>query len=679
MTNEPNKPNVSKKIGWGILSTGAISTAFARALQNAQHGHLAAVASRGQEKADKFGDQWNVPAGHRHATYEALLADPTVDAVYVSTPHPMHAEWVIKAAEAGKHILCEKPIGLNVAESMAMIEAAQRHNVFLMEAFMYRCHPQTAKIVELIKSKAIGEVRLIQATFSFHAGYNADSRCYNNDLGGGGIMDVGCYAVSFSRLVAGVALGLPGSAEPTNVTGAGKLAPTGVDEYAVGTLTFANGINAQVSTGVGLTQENTCRIYGTAGNIFVSNPWTADRANGGKFTIKLTAAGKTQDIELETSVTAFTIEADLVAQNILAGKKQAAFPAMSWDDTMGNLRTLDRWREAVGVVFNREKPEGFTTTIANRKLAKSPKAVIPTGTIKGLNKAVSRLVMGVDNQSFYPHAAIMFDDFFEQGGNAFDSAFIYGGGRHETVLGDWIKTRGIRDQVVILGKGAHTPHCNPKAITEQLKISLDRYKTDHVDIYMMHRDNLEIPVGEFIDVLNEHKKAGRIKGGFGGSNWSLARVEEANKYAASKGLEGFTAVSNNFSLATMQDAIWAGCIHSSDKASREWLTKTQTTIMPWSSQARGFFTDRGNPADKSDAEMVRVWHSADNFKRRERAIELAKKKGCDPIHIALAYVLNQPFPTFPLIGPRFLWETRSSLNGANLKLTSEEVSWLAGD
>jgi aryl-alcohol dehydrogenase-like predicted oxidoreductase len=202
-------------------------------------------------------------------------------------------------------------------------------------------------------------------------------------------------------------------------------------------------------------------------------------------------------------------------------------------------------------------------------------------------------------------------------------------------------------------------------------------QTDHVDIYLMHRDNPEVPVGEFIEVLNEHVKAGRI-GAFGGSNWALSRVEEANAYAAAKGLQGMSAVSNNFSLARMISPVWTGCIAASDPDSRAWLTKTQLPLLSWSSQARGFFTERADyPVEtQPDREMARCWYSADNLKRRARAMELAKKKKVLPINIALAYVLGQPFPTFPLIGPRTLAELRTSLPALDVKLTARELRWL---
>jgi aryl-alcohol dehydrogenase-like predicted oxidoreductase len=338
------------------------------------------------------------------------------------------------------------------------------------------------------------------------------------------------------------------------------------------------------------------------------------------------------------------------------------------------MQTLDRWREACGLTYSFEKPENVTYTVHRGPLKVKPNNM-PYGKIPNLDKKVSRLVMGVDNQRSMPHTAVMFDDYFERGGNCFDTAFIYGGGSMEKLLGQWIKNRGVRNEVSVIVKGGHTPNCNPADISKQLLTSLERLQIDTADIYMMHRDNLELPVSDFIDVLNEHVKAGRIKA-FGGSNWSLPRVAEANAYAKSKGLQGFSVVSNNFSLARMVNPVWAGCIAASDPESRAWLTKEQLPVLSWSSQARGFFTDRSAPDKLDDKELVRPWYSDDNFQRKERVYELAKQRGVTPIAIALAYVLSQPFPTFALIGPRVLSETRTSMDGLNVKLSPDEVKWL---
>ena len=658
---------MSDKLAWGLISTGRISGTFAKGLANSKTGYLLAVGSRSQESADKFGDEFKVP--RRYGSYEALLADKDVQAVYISTPHPVHAEWAVKSAEAGKHILCEKPITLNFAQAMAVIDAVKQNDVFLMEAFMYRCTAQTAKLAELIRDKVIGDVKIIQATFSFHAGFNPEGRLFKNALGGGGILDVGCYAVSMARMVAGANSGKP-FIEPIDVKGFGHLGETGVDEYTSAVMLFPGDIIAQVSTGVALNQENAVRIFGSAGNIYVPSPWFGGTPeNPGKIIVNRNGQ-PSEEVIVEAYAGQYTIEADVVARSIQ--NRQAPPPAMTWDDSLGNMKTCDRWRKSIGLTYDVEKPDANFPTIDRRPLKARPGNNMQYGKLAGLDKPVSRLVIGTVGGAELPFASIMFDEFFRCGGNCFDTAYIYG--TSDNTLGQWIKNRGIREQVVILSKGGHTPHCNPEAITRQLLESLERMQTDYVDIYIMHRDNPEIPAGEFIDVLNEHQKAGRIRA-FGGSNWSLERVQAANDYAASKGLNGFSTVNNNFSLARMIRPPWEGCIASSDPESRAWFTKTQLPLMSWSSTGRGFFV-RGNRNDDHTDQGLLDWYSDDNFERLERTKELAKKKGVEPINIAMAYVLCQPFPTFALFGPANLDEMRISLRSFDIQLTPEELKWL---
>ncbi len=660
---------MKEQLAWGILGTGRIAHSFATDLQTAKTGRLVAVGSRTAGAAETFGAEFDAP--HRHSSYEALLADPDVQAVYISVPHPHHAEWAIKAAEAGKHILCEKPIGMNHAEAMAIIEAARAHDVFLMEAFMYRCQPQTAKLVELIRSGAIGEVRVIEAAFAYDRAFDAESRQYDPALGGGGILDVGCYPVSMARLIAGAATGKP-FADPLAVTGAAHLGATGVDEWAVATMRFPGDIVAQLATGVHVNMDNAVRVYGSAGSIVVPYPWKPGTDGNPPAIIVRRAGAEAETVSVAADAALYGVEAETVATHLAA--RQA--PAMSWDDTLGNMRALDLWRGAIGLVYPTEQPAAVTQTVTRRPLAVQPDAPMTYGTIPGIAKRTSRLIMGVDNQFTMPHAAVMFDDFFAKGGTVFDTAYIYGQGKCERILGQWVANRGVREEVVLLDKGAHTPFCTPDWLTTQLMESLERLQTDYVDLYIMHRDNPAVPVGEFIEVLNAHQQAGRMRV-FGASNWSLARVEEANAYAATHGLAGFGVVSNNFSLARMIEPPWAGCISASDPDSRAWFTRTQTPLLPWSSQARGFFTDRARPDDMTtDPELARCWYSDDNWQRKARVAQMAQERGVEPVAIALAYVLNQPFPTFPLIGPRALSETRTSLPALTVSLSPDEVRWL---
>ncbi|TDO52732.1 aryl-alcohol dehydrogenase-like predicted oxidoreductase [Kribbella sp. VKM Ac-2527] len=655
-----------EKLRWGILGTGNIAARFASQLPSSTTGQLAAVGSRSSASADEFGDRFAIP--HRHASYGELLADDTVDAVYIATPHPSHVEWAIKTAEAGKHVLCEKPLAINRSWAEAMIEAAVRNDVFLMEAYMYRCLPQTKLIAQLIRDGEIGTVHQIQASFGFQAAFRAESRIFADELAGGGILDVGGYPVSMARMIAGAAAGAP-YADPAAVTAVGQVGETGVDEWTVATLFFDAGMTAQVSTGVRLGDENRVRVLGSKGYLVVEDPWFGGDGKPTHVTVHKVGE-EPRDISAEPAFI-YAAEADAVAAAI----EQRQAPEMSWADTLGNLTVQDAWRKAIGQQYASERDDVAVPTATGRPLTRRDDAPMTYGKVAGLDKQVSRLVMGVDNQETLTHAATMFDDFVERGGTTFDTAYIYGGGRGEKLLGQWIKSRGNRDEVVVIGKGAHTPYCDPESIAWQLEESLDRLQTDHVDLYLMHRDNEEIGVGEFVDVLDEQFRAGRIKA-YGGSNWSTSRFDEANAYAEANGKQPFTLLSNHLSLARAYDVPWKGCRHVSDDESQAWLRDRQVALFPWSSQARGFFTGRAKPEDRSDEELVRCFYSDENFERLRRARELAAAKGVEPTAIALAWLLHQSYPVFPLIGPRHISETRTSLPGLSVQLTDEEVAWL---
>ena len=660
------------KLRWGILGTGSITHAFVRGVSMSDHCAVLAVASRSLDKAKRFADDAGIVSAH--GSYADLLKDDTVDAVYIATPHPQHAEWAILAAEAGKHILCEKPMALNEHQAHAMIQAAHEHDVLFMEAFMYRCHPQTARLVDLLREGAIGEVRMIEASFGFNGGFDPDSRLFNNALAGGGIMDVGCYPVSMARLIAGAVDGKPFS-DPESVQGTADLVETGVDACAAAVLKFDNGIVAQVATAVQADLSNHVVIHGNKGRITLPNPWCANRKDAEDGRLILSKKGETQEIIVPSDRTSFAYEADHVAELIAEGKKQTPGPAMSWDDSTGNLRVLDLWRRGAKVKFEPELPEAQgRMTIANRPITKRTPNNMRYARIEGIDRDISRLFLGCDNQGSFAHAAVLFDDWLERGGNAFDTAHIYGGGHQETLIGQWIEARGVRDDIVLLSKGGHTPFCNPKAIKDQFAVSLDRLKTDHVELYIMHRDNPDIPVGEFVDVLNEFRDAGQARV-FGGSNWSIERFEQANAYARKHGKQGLTVLNNNLSLAEMVKPVWDGCLHVSDPASRKWLTDHQVPNLAWSSQGRGYFLPESLRMRLGQSNFE-SWDSPENRARRERAEQLADKYGVSTINIAAAYVLCQPFPSFALIGPRNVHETATTLPALDLELTPDQLNWL---
>jgi predicted dehydrogenase/aryl-alcohol dehydrogenase-like predicted oxidoreductase len=662
---------MDERLDWGILGAGAIARTFARGVAHSKRSRVAAVGSRTAEGAGAFAAEF--PGVRAHGSYPSLLADPGVTAVYIATPHPQHVEWVVKAAEAGKHILCEKPLGMNHAEAMVAAEAARANGVLLMEAFMYRCAPVTARLVELVRGKVCGEVKAIQATFSYRAGFDPNLRHFSNALGGGGILDVGCYPVSFSRLVAGAADGRRFS-DPTEVKGIAQLnALTGVDEVASAVLHFANGIVAQVATGVSVNQDNSARVYCTDGWIHLPWSWIPAREGGAERILVHRAGEQPREEVVETSEWLYGIEADSVAEALSSGAREVPF--MTVADTLGNMAALDAWRRSAGLIYEAEKPGAVGGMNLVRPRATKSSNPIPRALVAGLAKPVSRLILGCDTPSWMPHAAAMWDDWFDRGGNAFDTAYQYLDGVPEKLLGQWMASRKVRSEAVVVCKGAHTPCCTPEWLTSQLLESLDRLQTDHADIYILHRDNPDVPVGEFVDAIDLHFRAGRIRVA-GVSNWTVRRFEEANDYARREGRHGFALLNNQFSLARMVAPPWPGCVSAGDPATHAWLCAGKIPLFAWSSQARGFFTERAGPEKRTDAELVRCWYSEDNFERRARTLHLAKELGVLPINVALAYVLSQPFPTWALVGPRAISETVSTLGGANLRLTQEQLEWL---
>ena len=300
--------------------------------------------------------------------------------------------------------------------------------------------------------------------------------------------------------------------------------------------------------------------------------------------------------------------------------------------------------------------------------------------IEGVHGSVTQLVMGSDY--FHPdnieRVSQILDSYLAIGGNTIDTAHIYVGGNSEKAIGMWMEERKNRDDVYILTKGAHHnasgPRVNPQAIYEELMVSLERLRTDFVDMYALHRDDPAVEVGPIIEALNHHVESGRIHS-FGASNWTHQRLQEANDYAKSHGLRGFSFNSPNLSLAKAIEPYWKDCV-SADAQTLAWHTQTQMPLLSWSSQARGFFTGRFTPEDRSNADLVRVFYNDANWERYRRAESMAKEKGVSTIEIALAYVLNQPFPTCAIIGPQNEKEMHSCRTGAEIELTQEEVRWL---
>ena len=257
------------KVGWGVLSTSNIGrVAVNPAIQASSNGELLAVASREEGKAREFTENGDIPTFY--GTYGALLEYDRIHAVYNPLPNSLHKEWTIRAAEKGKHILCEKPLALNAAECREMEAAAAANGVKLLEAFMYRFHPRTEKVLEMVRAGAVGDLKQIRSTFTFLLTRPEDIR-WDRTLGGGALMDVGCYCVNVSRTIVG--------AEPVEVRAMANFRTPGVDEQMAGTLRFADGLLAHFDCALTMERSEAYQIQGTEGHLRIQNaflPGTED-------------------------------------------------------------------------------------------------------------------------------------------------------------------------------------------------------------------------------------------------------------------------------------------------------------------------------------------------------------------------------------------------------------------
>jgi D-xylose 1-dehydrogenase (NADP+, D-xylono-1,5-lactone-forming) len=310
---------VSAPVKWGILSTADINRLTIPEAHASEKAELVAVASRDDARAAEYAEQWGIERSY--GSYEALLADPEIEAVYISLPNTMHVEWSIRALEAGKHVLCEKPLSRHPADVEAAFGAAEDADRFLMEAFMYRHNPQTKRAAELVADGAIGELRLVRSTFSY-ALYDADNIRLRTDLEGGALMDVGCYCVSGSRLFAG---------EPERVFGEAHFGATGTDWVFAATMRFPGDVLAHFDCGTALTDRDELEVVGSEGSLFLDDPWHARRP-----LIELRRGREVERIELEAADSY-----RLQIENLSAAIRGDAEPLLGRVDAMGQAQALE--------------------------------------------------------------------------------------------------------------------------------------------------------------------------------------------------------------------------------------------------------------------------------------------------------------------------------------------------
>jgi xylose dehydrogenase (NAD/NADP) len=319
---------MSERLGWGILGTGMIAKKFAGDLAGSDLGELVAVGSRGQESADRFAGKYG---GAGYGSYEALLGDEKVDAVYISLPNGLHREWSIRCMEAGKHVLCEKPIACDAEEAEEMFAVAERTGKVLIEAFMYRAHPQMERILEMVrKEKVLGELRLIRSNFTFEREPSLSDGRYQVEHAGGSIMDVGCYCVNFARALVG--------AEPTDVACMAHVHEYGVDDYAAGVMRFGEDVLMTFTSGMTVKSDWGTFVAGTEASLEVNGFWLCEDP-----VYLVRKDGTREEVKVDAGKPLYAVEADAFAAAVAGG---AAFVGKA--DTLGNMRVLDELRRKAG-------------------------------------------------------------------------------------------------------------------------------------------------------------------------------------------------------------------------------------------------------------------------------------------------------------------------------------------
>jgi predicted dehydrogenase len=306
-------------VKWGILSTADINRKLLAGAAESDDVDVVAVGSRDLPRAEAFAEAWAIDRAY--GSYEELLADPEVEAVYIPLPNTMHGEWSIKAVEAGKHVLCEKPFSRHIADVERAFDAAEATGMHLSEAFMYRHHPQTARLAELVTAGAIGELRVIRTVFSYSL-YDPDNIRLRTDVEGGSLMDVGCYCVSGARLLGG---------EPESVVGAAHIGSSGTDWVFAGLMRFPGDVVALFDCGTSLGNRDELEAIGTEGSLFLDDPWHCNVP-----VIELRRGDTVERIEVEAA-NPYRLE----LEDLNAAVRGERAPLLGRADALGQVRAID--------------------------------------------------------------------------------------------------------------------------------------------------------------------------------------------------------------------------------------------------------------------------------------------------------------------------------------------------
>jgi predicted dehydrogenase len=339
-----------KQVKWGIIGLGSIASKFADGFQFTKNARLFAISSKNENKLLEFKNKFQIDKNYCFSNYDSLLECKDLDMVYIALPHSFHHEWVIKSIEKGKNILVEKPATVNFSQMENIKNNLKNKNIFFSEAFMYRYHPQIPKIIDLLKNKIIGNLISMESFFGFNAltkrkifgikfkkKLNKYNRLFSKELGGGAILDIGCYPVSFSIFVASLISKIDfNRIEVLNKKK--EIGPTGVDMNSFAELNFGNNFKSKVIASLTKNLGKKTKIIGTKGELIIEDTWSPTNIS------LINVIGKNKEtIKIKCHNNVYAYEIDTLSTCILENKKEPNFPGMTINETFENMRILDKW------------------------------------------------------------------------------------------------------------------------------------------------------------------------------------------------------------------------------------------------------------------------------------------------------------------------------------------------
>lgn len=701
-------------MGIGIVGCGLISLDYALGLKKYPFLKLLACTDRDESRAKKLAEDYDIP---RVYSFDDMLADPQIELIVNLTPPLSHVPVSTAVVQAGKHVYCEKPFARTLKEAVELVNLAQRMGVRVGAApdMFLGAGIQTCR--SLIRDRnVIGSPVAATAFYANHGHetWHPRPEFFYQD-GGGPLFDMGPYYITVLVTLLGSVKRVGGSGQAAfkervitnNPERQGERIPVEIPTHMTGFLEFADNVVATMIMSFDVWDHHlpVLEIYGTTGSIAVPKPTTFE----GPIRLRTFDGPDWQAVPLEfprglnrgigVADMAFSImqnephrSTDELALHVT--EVMEAFQTSCRTGKVVDLRTTCHTTIPMprslpycltSEKLSREKERKALTYFAGWTLKKQERI----GWIDGIPTPLSRVILGtvgIDSSSYRSQVEsfALLESALELGCHTFDTAAMY---ENERTLGEWIKINGIRDEIVLITKGGFPfpdggHRLSREELTFDLERSLDQFKVDYIDLYMLHYDDPNAPIDIIMETLNEYQQKGMIRA-IGVSNWTTKRIAEANTYARQHHLAPVVASSVHFGLIPWTCPLWQGAVSLAADGAGDgelpWYVENHFPLLAYSPLSRGFFADWFDPdsLEPRSMQIQQAFGSEKNVEKKRRVEALAKIKGFTRVQIALAYVFNQPLDVYTIVGVKDVRKLKENIEAVEIELTKEDMQWLA--